>query len=403
MNLTYYFPFGPFFPIRSGAAAVAARHLEYFRSRRIRPRLMLLGNCSLARQRLFRRHYHWVGEICFVEPRLHPRIGRLYDVWELGNQLAAHAELCELPELRELAARPTDVFFSNYVFSAPLTDLFGPNVARVLESCDIMSKQFQTSRMPAAAFQHHLRAEFDLYELYDLVLMINQDEAEFARGRTSTRIEYVPRPIDRLAAGQPAEEPQADQYDILFIGSKHPPNHQGIQWFYRHVFMPYLKERGLRWAIAGSVGESSSIADRSVHILGPVDDLDALYRKSKVVVVPLFAGSGISLKTLEALGKGKPVVTTPVGARGLPDAGDSFIAIDFEADPRAVAARIEALCRSETLRSEYASRAVAFIARNFDHECYRTRMDELLLPFFGRRSGSRPEGENASDATFCIP
>ena len=40
-TVTYYYPWGYFHPVRSGAAAVASRHLDYFRERGHRVRMMV--------------------------------------------------------------------------------------------------------------------------------------------------------------------------------------------------------------------------------------------------------------------------------------------------------------------------------------------------------------------------
>jgi O-antigen biosynthesis protein len=47
-------------------------------------------------------------------------------------------------------------------------------------------------------------------------------------------------------------------------------------------------------------------------------DLAAAYRRARVAVVPLRFGAGVKLKVVEALREGLPLVTTPVGAQGLP-------------------------------------------------------------------------------------
>jgi hypothetical protein len=51
--------------------------------------------------------------------------------------------------------------------------------------------------------------------------------------------------------------------------------------------------------------------------LGSVDDLTALYRKARVVINPAVAGTGLKIKTLEALCHLRPIVTWPSGSEGL--------------------------------------------------------------------------------------
>jgi glycosyltransferase involved in cell wall biosynthesis len=69
-----------------------------------------------------------------------------------------------------------------------------------------------------------------------------------------------------------------------------------------------------------------------VKFLGHKDDLDEEYAAAAVVINPAWIGTGLKIKTIEALSRGKPLVTTPKGIEGLPrEAGQSaFIAKDDE-------------------------------------------------------------------------
>jgi glycosyltransferase involved in cell wall biosynthesis len=51
---------------------------------------------------------------------------------------------------------------------------------------------------------------------------------------------------------------------------------------------------------------------------GFVEDLDAVFRESCAMVMPLLLGSGVKIKTLEALSRGLPVISTDFGVEGIP-------------------------------------------------------------------------------------
>ena len=54
-------------------------------------------------------------------------------------------------------------------------------------------------------------------------------------------------------------------------------------------------------------------------MLGRVDDLSELYRSARVVINPVLAGTGLKIKTVEALSRLRPIVTWPTGVEGLPE------------------------------------------------------------------------------------
>ena len=394
LTITYYYPWGYFHPIRSGAAAVASRHLDYFRERGHRVRMLVRATPNQGRS-AFERHYYWVADLAVVDVGKYPDVQRSFDTWGFGNYLAAHARLAEQPEIREWLSQPADVAFLNYVFATPLLDALPAYAYRVLETYDIMSQQFLEHRGSSVLLQQSLACEFDLYRLYDSVLMINREEKQFARVRCKAPLTYMPPSVDVIPQGS---ESGREEYDLLFVGSDHPPNVEGVNWFYHHVYRPQLKAKGICWAICGSVCRQLKFNDASVERLGSVADLGEVYRRSKVVVVPLFRGSGISIKTLEAMGQGKPVVTTPCGRRGLPSwADDALVTCPFDVDPVAVAGAICRLCSSEALRQDYGRRAANFVSDHFSSRWYATRMDRIFRRVAAKRRGADCERQNRTE------
>jgi hypothetical protein len=73
-----------------------------------------------------------------------------------------------------------------------------------------------------------------------------------------------------------------------------------------------------RLAVAGSVGVAVPDYAQDVDVLGHIDDLDPLYLRARVVVNPAAAGTGLKIKTVEALSRLRPIVTWPNGLEGLP-------------------------------------------------------------------------------------
>jgi glycosyltransferase involved in cell wall biosynthesis len=397
LTITYYYPWGCFHPIRSGAGAVASRHLDYFRQRGHRVRMMVRA-ASFRGRVAFERHYHWVDDLAVVDLDGYPDAQSCFDRWDFGSYLAGHARLAEQPDIAKWLSQPADLAFINYVFATPLLDALPAGAYRMLETYDIMSHQFLQHGGPSALLERSLAGEFDLYRLYDSVLMINPEEAELAEPRCPAHLTYMPPAVDVAPEG--SESTDDEEYDLLFVGSDHPPNVEGVNWFYDRVYRPLLKPKGLRWAICGSVGRQLPFKkDPGVTCLGPVADLGAVYRRSKVVVVPLFRGSGVSIKTLEAMGHRKPVVTTPCGRRGLPaSADDALITLRFEDGPAAVAEAIRTFCSAKVLREDYGRRAATCVGDHFSSRAYGRRMDRIFATVAAGR-GAMPVCGQGSDET----
>jgi glycosyltransferase involved in cell wall biosynthesis len=125
-----------------------------------------------------------------------------------------------------------------------------------------------------------------------------------------------------LARFVPQAEPRR-AHAIVFSGNLgYFPNVDGIVWFARAV-LPLVRTEipdatlsivGARPARA--VRELESLGSH-VELLGQVPDLAPFIARARVAVAPLRAGSGQSLKILEAMASGTPVVATPRAVEGL--------------------------------------------------------------------------------------
>ena len=122
----------------------------------------------------------------------------------------------------------------------------------------------------------------------------------------------------------------AKREGLLFVGGfAHPPNADGILWFAEKIFPKIREQRpDIRLYVAGSKAtpEVKALGEKpeesGIEVLGFVSDeeLAALYQKTKITVVPLRYGAGVKGKVVEALYNGSVIVTTSVGAEGIPDA-----------------------------------------------------------------------------------
>ena len=112
--------------------------------------------------------------------------------------------------------------------------------------------------------------------------------------------------------------------DVLLVGRlDYPPNIDAITYFDEHILPLLTQQRpDIRVAIVGkSPGETIralSKRTRNYRLCSDVPSVSEFYRRSKVAAVPIISGSGIKVKLLEALAHHCPVVTTTMGAYGIP-------------------------------------------------------------------------------------
>ena len=143
--------------------------------------------------------------------------------------------------------------------------------------------------------------------------------------------------INRLDASIPVKAITAYIYDdvrdieydvrerngLLFVGGfGHDPNLDAVIWFLETMYPEIYKRISAPFYIVGSNAPTrlTSMNMDGVNVKGYVteEELQQLYDTCRMVVVPLRYGAGVKGKVVEALYNGTPVVTTPVGAEGIP-------------------------------------------------------------------------------------
>ncbi len=98
------------------------------------------------------------------------------------------------------------------------------------------------------------------------------------------------------------------------------PNISGLVWFLEKVWPAFVaRHPEAQFFIAGRNCPASlrRYESRNVHILGEVADAKAFLYDHDIIVVPLFAGSGVRVKIIEAFATGRAVISTTIGAESL--------------------------------------------------------------------------------------
>lgn len=110
--------------------------------------------------------------------------------------------------------------------------------------------------------------------------------------------------------------------DLIFVGPEsHQPNHQGMTWFMENVWNKlHLKYPKICVHIVGNwttkTKEKWDAQYPNVVFEGFVDNLSKTLQ-DRILIVPIFEGSGIRMKILEAVNIKSPFVSTTIGAEGL--------------------------------------------------------------------------------------
>ncbi len=165
------------------------------------------------------------------------------------------------------------------------------------------------------------RYELMVIQKFDrLVCIAETDEMVLQQFTNHNKIETIPGGFIIKEADLKIQTPTANA--IYHIGSMEwLPNQQAMEWFHNFVWPKVIQQLPLaQFFMAGkNMPEAyQSWATANFKVMGEVEDAHAFAADKAILIVPLQSGSGIRMKTIEAMLMGKAVVTTSIGAQGLP-------------------------------------------------------------------------------------
>lgn len=231
-----------------------------------------------------------------------------------------------------------------------------------------------------------------LYELRALphchlvITLSDADKAALQRWLPHLPTEYVHSAID-LDEWPVCFSADASN-EVLFVGNYlHPPNVEGALWLAREVW-PLVRQAqpNARLTLAGRDPTPAirALAAPDIRVPGAVDDLRALYARAALVAAPIFWGSGVRIKLLEALACGMPVVSTALAAEGIDLRHDQSALFAEQADT--FAAAIHRLLNDQQLRSRLGVAGRAIAERDYSAK----RIGEQLAALYERQIELKP-------------
>lgn len=157
----------------------------------------------------------------------------------------------------------------------------------------------------------------------DTHTVCSERERQVLLGRElNSHIEVIPNGVD-VASFASSPEPNAARHNLIFVGAMdYHANVAAVLFFAREVWPAIYRRRpDLQFIVVGSKPAAEVLKLRQqpgITVTGTVDDVRPYYHSALAAVVPLRVGGGTRLKILEAMAAGTPVISTGLGAEGLP-------------------------------------------------------------------------------------
>jgi glycosyltransferase involved in cell wall biosynthesis len=215
------------------------------------------------------------------------------------------------------------------------------------------------------------RLERSIWRDVDVVLYPSDEESATVNGMEPRVVARTLLPYSFAEFASP-RSPGSEPIILFVAGFAHQPNRHGLIWFVEQV-LPLIRARvpSARLIVAGSnpSAEVVALAHGPISLQANISDaeLSDLYRLARVAAVPLRYGAGVKLKVVEALREGLPLVTTPIGAQGLP--GIERVASVCDA-PHDFAEAVCRLLEDDVVWSERSAAQIEYAATHFSEAAF---------------------------------
>jgi sugar transferase (PEP-CTERM/EpsH1 system associated) len=240
-----------------------------------------------------------------------------------------------------------------------------------------------------------LRYEKATLARFDGVLAVSDaDRDTFAAlypGAICHPVHVVPTGVDTAYFAPEASDPASRT--LVFTGSMDwLPNEDAMQFFCREI-LPLIRadEPTVTLSIVGRAPTPAVkrlAAEHGVQVTGRVEDVRPYMKEAAVYIVPLRIGGGTRLKIFEAMSMGKAVVSTTVGAEGLPvTSGNHLVLAD---DPPSFAGAVVGLLRDAGRRSALEAAARALVVERYDWSAVAGALEKALRRV-ADAAGNRPD------------
>lgn len=320
------------------------------------------------------------------------KIGLITDLpfWELGN--GQNARIQELIRFLEQHSRFTLYYLGNEPIPYPMAVTLNPDHIKTrlkdakhdliiierlhldwvldfvpketeayLDAHDLLSdrfRAFQAFNRPCNALS--FEEEAMRMNKFDKVIFLQHEELEKMKGSIpSEKLICCPHPVKPHKPSIMRKQVE----HIGFLGGPSWPNIDGVQWFHDTV-MPLMGKLAEKCIAQGAFIHSPfSIFSPRLKKGSPIACLASYYQTVDIAFNPTLYGSGLKIKTIEALGHGVPLVTTRWGAQGLMEgANRCFLIADT---PQEFAEAIAKLASSVALRQRLSKNALKMAKDRF--------------------------------------
>ena len=250
-------------------------------------------------------------------------------------------------------------------------DAFSKGIERRIPDQNFFSKLFFKQE-----FIRLKNYERNIFEYFEEHIIISEQDRNYIFHSRSEEIAIVKNGVsEQLLNNQIRKE---KKYDLIFTGNmSYPPNVAASNYIAKKI-LPLLDKK-ITLLISG-VNPTKSVLNLksfNISVTGWVENISESYLQSRIFIAPMFLGTGLQNKLLEAMALGIPCVTTTMANTALGAVPEESILIaddEFE-----FKSQIERLLNDDDLYNTISINAHSYVKTNFSWIRLNEQLTELIV------------------------
>lgn len=268
-----------------------------------------------------------------------------------------------------LKSREYDYIIISYAYWSGLVinNQYVKNAKLCIDTHDFLTSQFQNVKK--FNLGRYFQKEIELLNEFDKILVISSEEnylfSQFVKKEVIALSHIIENNFDKTT--------DKKEYDLIYVAGSNPHNIIGADWFFNKVY-PLLKNE-ISILVIGKI--SGYIADfENVEKLFFVDNIENYYSKAKVAICPMFSGTGLKIKVIEAMSFGLPIVCNHRGVDGLYNKINNGCLVTNT--PQKFADNIELLLNDKEKYAEISNYSKEYFVGNNDKQSCYEKIDVIF-------------------------
>jgi hypothetical protein len=205
-----------------------------------------------------------------------------------------------------------DICLTNYVWFSKVLDAVPKTAQKIIDTHDVFGDRHLVAKEAGLEpVWFYTTKELEAFALSraNLIFAIQDEEKAYFESITDIPVEVMGYVVPKHGLIENKLN-QQQKFKVGYIGSGNPFNVQSLIELQKQILRKPEVLNHFEFIVAGTICKHISDQNEAFELVGMVDELEDFYSEIDIAINPMVGGTGLKIKSLEALSFGKPLLGT---------------------------------------------------------------------------------------------